>query len=551
MNVSHHKITCYLGFASPHRAAAETVFASLALPPEPTSEDLTADYERGLSRPVPSWLPERLQPAALGKYQRTPLFEECSPGNLSTDLHLPVRSLLGGSLVNRCVKRHLSSPARTFLSGGQLYNPPESEAEIHQFHQYQLALLLSKRASHRLKKIGLEEHRFFQKDLAGRLCRNSNGGLIIPIFVDEFVANSFSTGRTICEVAISAKLPSREVLPTEILCEMTDHCGRFATLGWIVTPNRKAVKDGAEDFVDILEPERFTVGSLAARFLFGEGAFTQTSQRTFTHTYALVSGVESARNRSELETTGVKLARQYNSDYAIRQDQIDVKRVSEFDNVIHTIALEGVSTVVNSNVDGERITFLEEYEKNSIAQAYKPLILLNLHQMQEAIVIDAKLRMQHRFGTRDDSSTLQDDEQRWEDLTEHLRILSTDFRFHQVSSNSLHCIFNHAMRACLGLDEYEARLSGDLERKLLLTQAAKLKSDSEKRSKFQRAIFPMTILAAAALVGVTVMEFINTFHSFHQDGWSRLEIGSLFLILVFVVAGGYVAWWKLKKRPEN
>ncbi|GAB5510423.1 MAG: hypothetical protein Rhims3KO_18240 [Hyphomicrobiales bacterium] len=499
------------------------------------------DYERTRGRPVPCWIPEALKPAASDHYPAKPLLQ-LRKNAKGTDLSYPVQQLISNpdtedaSNAIRCKVYGWTEQTKKILTRGALYGPPaegvtkEQAALARPYHA--LALPLTPSTLERLKRANsalLEQLPRYQEGSANNIKHTT----CLPIRIVDLHIYHFETGKVVCQLAIELDVPPEVVLDSEILVETVDACGRLAKLRWLQVPATLPSKASWQEryaSANLLSSEEFSIGSLLARVSLGGRGFWQLSLRTFTLSYAQVAHQEPAPSFLELERLGALLARQINSDYALRSGA-GTETVADFDNVVHIMGREGAASIVYPETSKNPVVFLDDYRAKTLEQNYVPLVVLNLHQLHQmhtlqSRAVDAQGIIEVRKAPDERFETIHDE---WQHLQEDRALLHARFRFLEPSRISMHNRYNAVLRETLGLVSLESQLKSDLDEMAERVKAAIVNVRSRQRQQFEQSFKFVPALIAAFGVCLFSLEFAGAIHTFREDGWDRFEIGVIIL----------------------
>jgi hypothetical protein len=461
-------------------------------------------------------------------------------------LHLPVERLLSGKQAGRCQTWEITDLALKLLNRGELYDGVAPEQRF----CHQLALVLRPSVLERIQRLPDGSAALF-REVPGA---NGKAKWVLPIKVTGLRVYQFATGRVICQLGLEAVVPNGAQMTPAALTELVDLCGRFPTLGWLQTAPRILRKDGGAEDARLIEMPDFTIGGVIARFVLADRARISLSHRTFTHAFASVTPDGPPTTFEELRGVAARLARQYTTDYALRAEATKAGVVADFDNVVHVIAREGGATIIDPRTDGQPVEFLQTYMTKSLMGTYLPIIALNLHQLAQAMELNAMAVLD-----TDDTDTVKDKAEagpeglavavaHWRELEEKLAVLHSRFRFRQISPVSMHNSFNKALRDSFGLDELEQELTGDLAGMSARVQTAVALLEQERRSAFRRQFRWVSVVAAAAAACVVSVDIMTGVLSFWKDG-SGVWMG--IAGIVALVATGAAAMWTYKKLNSD
>jgi hypothetical protein len=541
--VSEHHFQSFYSFSSPFEKKLKTTLSDLVpASPEPSTAT-PRDLDRRNSRIAENWVPDRLRPALTGRYADDVVWQQVQQSH-GSDFFLPIHQLVSGELDARCKTYCLSNRSQQLFSKGRLYSK-ETPAED-QF-RHRLAIVLSREAEKRLGAVLDTSHSRLQGYSRTRPDTEPKRQFIVPIKIEDILLYHFSTNRIVCQLTFSADLPDDIPMSTELLSEITDHAGRFARLAWVEM--QPSIKQQETNEQIILEMKGFSLGSLVAKLIYGPVARSQASYRTFTHVFARFAGADSVQSKSDLEKLGTLLARQYNSDYAISFKDETAQIVSDFENVMHFATLEGAASLVDCRHDGKELSFLSEYYTKAIKHTYLPLIVLNLHQLSQALDINTRSVLEttdpedidalEKFEP-DDMKHFGELLKSWTVLQDKLAILNTRFRFRFVSRVSMHNTFNSALRDSFKLDEIEDQLSKDITEMASRVQTAVLLKNQARRQKFDRWFRWAASGTTGFAVGFFFLELVSMISGFYRDGFGILDLIVIGMSVLLVVA---VAFW--------
>lgn len=522
-----HLVSVFLSYEVSDGGKVNSTFADLVS--EASSGSHTAEqFDRTSPEPVNVWLPERLRLACSTRYAQEAIFEKRT-AKRAGDLYLPVQRLLSGSSPDHCTTFGLTERALSLLNKGQLY---DSDTPPDERYGHRLAFKLSKPALRRLEASMPPGSELPGSEALGE----KEIERILPVTIEECHVYHFSTGRIVCRLSLKVSDRDAPTMNGTLLAELADHMGRFATLVWLETA--PSAPDAKAPAARVLVPEDFTIGSLIARLLHGEKAISQSSHRAYTHVYGLVAENTPSLSKQRLALLAERLARQYTDDYALTVGVTHGEVVSDFDNIVHVASREGAATLVDPRTKGIAIPILKDFQNGPLFQSYLPLIVLNIHQLSQALSLNARtvldtsgMRSLQDNGHSDDSVEV------WEKLRRDALRLRNHFCFHTVSQVTMHNDWNKALRKVLELDVAEMRLSRDIAEMSERVEIAAQKNTELRRASFERRFGWISKIAAGLGLALVAVEGVMVYHTFRQGGFDTFEFGSLLLLLALVVVG--------------
>nr|WP_321482175.1 DUF2975 domain-containing protein [uncultured Cohaesibacter sp.] len=546
--LSDHQITSFHIFKQEYENPPASTLNALAFDTAELSEPRDQQFDRSKPSSVKCWVPPKLRPGLLiGKLQHKPIWQEDQP-SFGESFHMPVRNLLNGEQKDRCRVWRLSNDTLDWFRKGRIY--PEN-TPIEEKREYSLAIPISDRGRQRLKN-EMPEEQDFPPELIFVDGANEKSTLYIPILLTNGLLFHFATGRVICQLSIQIKKIKGLEITDTLLTEVNDVVSRFAKLDWIEKPLGNNAKDNPQLQSHILENATFTLGQLAARLLLGSTAETQASFRTYTHSYAQLAPTENIPDKSSLTEIGVRLARQYTCDYMTSADSKLCEIVSDFDNIVHTVAREGAASIVYPTTK-----FLEKFKKDPLEKSYLPIIVLNIHQLAQSLDLIAHsvlTMVSSEDLDRQDKSAKEiadpsrDIETEWRHLNARRANLFGHYRFNQISDVTMHNNYNKAFKSAFELGSLEAQLSRDIadmsntvQTEMAIRQNQRQKADAKKQRWFRRLI-------AAAVAAISTVDFVALVANLYPNAAQNCP--SVFLLALSVIFIG-VFVYLLKIQPTD
>lgn len=553
-----HKVFAFLPFSLVKDKIPDESLSALCIDPEMSSEKHADDGLRQTPKPAASVLPQKLEPAALGRYRIERIFrpdgeKKGDDGNNRAkgktdkhgeDLYLPAHKIVSNQDNRNCKIYVLSDRMKSLLSSGDIYEKtvPDEEKTKHQ-----LVLLLKPSSEKRLRCV------LPAADEVLKSFKNADGldkgnALAIPISISDIILYHFETEQAIARVSIKVLMPKNADFPSDLLVEITDHIGRFATLGWIEQPN---IHNPTKALTHV-----FTLGDMVSRMVNGPIGRPQKNYRSYTHTYAQFDANGPEVTPDITKKLAGTLARQYNSDYDLDLDNPSVFTVAEFHNVMHACCREGSASVVDPRKDGKRLTFLSNYLESSIERKYTPILMLNLHQLYYMLSMNAFARRFYKdealekissSSTTIETGLEEELSNEWRQLEQELADFKANFRFVQISQISMHNAFNNTLRTCFDLDKLEQTLTSDLASMSASIQAAVSLSQNKRRKHRERLFKRISKLVTAGVTGVFLLEFFQTLQSL-------LDIKAQYfpeVALLISVFSPVAVFWYLKIRENT
>jgi hypothetical protein len=324
------------------------------------------------------WVPEPVRHALRGRYADASIWETVTP-RTGEDFHPHVRHLVRGESPHLAVLWTATGQALRLLNKADLYaEDTPRDARVTR----SLIWLPGARARQRLVEGGVPE----------------SEAVLYRLQIRELMAYGFCTGKTFLRVAIGIQLvgagrdasaPRRGLLPVE-LQEIVVALARHGKIGWL--EGSGGVSEIPAGAAAMPAPERpdeqvppYSPVSLDVSFADlvrslagvppGESGL---AKRNFTYTFARFSAPVEPGTADRF---ALYLARHYTRDYRVRTDLEDIVRVRDFETVGHTIALEGMATVVTPDGPNERLPeFLRNFTQTTLHKHYVPMALLAQHE---------------------------------------------------------------------------------------------------------------------------------------------------------------------------
>ena len=520
-------------------------------------------YDRQKPRPAARWVPARIERTLTGKYLDVPIWK-LDPRALGRDYYTPLQRLVSGKQPDRCRTYGLTDDGKRLFKDASLY---EAGTPATERYRHRLALRFTSAALERLKRalpagISIPDRLLRDKDAKGREEAvkgpdEAEKEFFLPIRLSDVFVYHFATDRLICQLRLEPEKMEDFPMTSALLAEIVDSVGRFPKLAWCELPP-PILKLG--DSPTLLEKPEFSLGSLVARLLFGADGQIETPFRTFTHTYAQVTPDGAETDHQSLRQLGARLARQYNSDYALSEKASGIHMVSDFDNLVHVMSREGAATVIDPRTEGAGVEFLDEYRHKALEPAYLPLVALNLHQHDRGLELGARAVLAtpdhghlagKEYGDRiEDEGVYQSMIRGWTNLQDDLARLNMNFRFRQVSAVSMHNAFNQALRQSLDLEGLEAQLSADFTDMSARMQTAILMRNQLRQQDFERRYSWLPMAAAAFAAAALASGLIGAYNSAPEDS-PALYWGEGLFFLVSIVSGFGWAYFVTKTKPRN
>lgn len=405
-------------------------------------------------------------PALQHRYASTPIWERTgvSDGNgatrkvsISPDLDPVIVELLSGARPDLVRRWHLSQQARALLQTADLY---ETDVGRDQRVQKALHLAFSAASTDRLAAAGV-----------------SSSGAILSIEDLEIIA--FSSGGTFLVARVAASPVDGGTLSVGELAEVIHAISRINSCRW----HTKSGKD--------TDGPTFRLGTLLRRMAQGEPDDSGAARRVASYAYA---NLHAPCDPEDLDTIAAYLSRRYTSDYALDLDCARLVQIREFSNVRHSVAEEGLATIVAPREAGDLPGFLCDWTVTALRPAYLPLVLLNLHE--------SWFLTEHRssavLSERGESDFVLMD-----DIVESALHFRLHFRFSGASDLTMHNQINRALRTMFDLDRKLSDLEGDVGSITERLDAAKDSVRDWEADQKHRRFYWVGVFSGAALGGLT------------------------------------------------
>ncbi len=562
-----HRVYTFLSFSVPFEAGLTKTLNALCLHAT-HSPDLIHENMRHSPHIANACVPERVNSALFGRYNETKIFENDDTLR-GADLFIPAQKLVSGHLKpqqsyfdieeqvqqkERCKVYKISEQALKFLQKANFY---EKETAANDRVNHQLVMLLSKAAKQRIEA-ELSGQSGYPDDWI--IKEGDREIYALPIRIKDIIAYHFKTGQVICQVAMEVDLKQDQCLTSVAFSEMVDHCSRFADLAWVECPRNNKFDAGFSSR-KLVKDLKFTLGDLVARLICGPDGLAQRSFRSFTHAYGQVEKNGSETNNKNLSQLATQLARQYNPDYAFKEDAPSVKLISDFDNVVHACALEGSATIVYPfSLTEKKIEFLENYDIRALELSYLPILVLNLHLLVRSLEIRtiSLVRNEDASSIEDskDDLTLQANhfkylEDSWLALEREFQTLMSCYRFPLISKISMQNSFNQSLHDVFKLEKLEETLQQDLSSMSQSVQTSVALFTKQQRNLFERRFKFIPYLVTSAIVGIFFLDLIIALETLAKDKFTRLEIAGLVSVLVIAFGAGIYNYWRDKRNLDN
>lgn len=472
-----------------------------------------------------AWLPESEREALLADGRSTLLWE---PGamNLGPDLYPHVRRMLGGHEGRgdaHALCYRLTDLPRRLLQGKSLAARSDAAGGRHR-----LVLALSNAARAR---IGVRDQ--------GAGCD------ALELLIEDVELVLFRTGFGIVVLRCAFRTLDGTPLLPYCLVEAMASIARFNTLRW------QAI-GSAEHSARL---PSFTLADVISSLHCGHDV-GGAGRRLFTATYAQFAAAPDPDARRRF---AFQLSRHYTDDYRLTPSVHDTCEVAVFENVTHTLSMEGCATVLHlvPRADGAVPEFVRNFKTVTFGRTYLPIMVLVYHEFLALLHFanDAKFwfgtgrdafharahagRGAHAFAPHSTSREMAF--RRLAALRNDVLRFRLCYAFSHVSHSSLHNAVYEGLRDACGCRRMLADLAQDTaEITALLDQ--RLREENAARLRI------FGVIGAAGLAYVSAHAFLGhvpAVGAWLGDAASPVEklLGTGLTLAVAAVAG-WVAWAK-------
>jgi hypothetical protein len=434
-------------------------------------------------------IPPTQRQAMLGRYKADPLWQRDQAYKTSSDLHDHVAAILSGKQAALTTVWKLTDRARHFLEKANL-NADEKpvSAEPHR----QIILHLSKAARKRIEAAGI----------SAQCLKVTPGAVRLHLF---------NTGHGVLSIDVTFGRKDGLPLAAIELLEGQIALGRVNRLNW------RVATELPENEPTLSRKDEFSLGTLLRRLALGPAIETRSVGRAFTHTFAVFGDPLPAAVR---DAFALHVARHYSSEYLLVANARNWERIADFDDVRHTVSLEGVATIIGRSDGTPNNEFVSHYRTTTLKQHYSAAAILAVHE--HGFLVERTTKAVQSASKGDEIAAL-------EDLRRESLRFRTQFHFANISYIAMHNAFWHALRQVMGCDLLLRQLQGDVVELSAYLAAKNEESETrrriaaESRNWWAGALGSSTL---AALTGFTVVKEMleaskglqSLFSAFGKDG---------------------------------
>ena len=330
------------------------------------------------------------------------------------------------------------------------------------------------------------------KSAQERISKSIAGTSELMLSITDTYCCVFKTGASVLAIEVTLSRQDGEEPNTTEISEAVASLARFNRLHWF--------KGGKVFNSDAA----YTLGTIA-RSLLGHPEATSSSSRTYSTKYVEIENTGKLDEQFIIDF-GIRLSHSYTSDYAVAEDFSLGSNARNFNNVFHSVALEGAATITYQALSKDSsVEFIDDYFNKAIKSAYLPLHLLLFHEHNMLLQYARKLNIWFDSDTKSQEIT-----KSFSEITTGLLNFRTNFQFPIVSRLELHNQYYNILRDSFSLDELLNKLQQDSDH---------IASYLENKKSAMRN-WQIKLLSTLAVFGVTflsVYEFCDVL--FNALGW--------------------------------